>query len=177
MACRVTEIKRSLLFEKLWLKYSANVNDKEVTLEIIFTEIWLKIREKLKLIHRQFLNGEIQVNKIDKYLRLFEMDYDAFEKEFMLLSRFFQHTVSLEQAKKIVSDRMAEVKSYKKLSAAHQAARVILELQQKMDLKGDFSEVEKIEKVIFKFYNYFSELYCDAKLCYLFIDNLENIHK
>ena len=154
MALRITEIKSSRIFDKLWQKYGKNLRDEVVTMEIIFGKIWSKICEKLKSINQQFLDGEMQLNKVDKYLSMFEMDYDALEQEFMLLSRYFNDTTHFEQIEKKLGVIIKKVKSYKKLFDARQAAQAILELQKAMDLKGDFSEVEKIEEVRLKYLVY-----------------------
>ena len=144
----ITEMKRSRIFEALWQKYSNKLKDKEVTIQDIFNEIWLRICSKLKLVIQRFLSGEIQLMKIDKYLSMFNGNFADFEEEFKLLSSFFCDATHLDQVEKTLSDRMQQVKSYKKLFVARQAAQAILELRQKMGLKGDFSEVAKIEEVV-----------------------------
>ena len=148
MVSRITDIKSSRIFDKLWQKYGKNLRDEVVTMEIIFDKIWLKICQELKSINQQFLDGEMQLYKVDKYLNMFEMDYDALEKEFMLLSKYFNDTTThSEQIKKNLGAIIKKVKSYKKFFDARQAAQAILDLQKTMNLKGDFSEVEKIEEV------------------------------
>ena len=146
MVGEISEVKRSRIFETLWQKYSNKLKDEEFTMDC-FKEMWLKICNKLKLVNQQFLTGEIKLKKIDGYLNIFDGNFTDFEREFKLLSSVFRDTTRLDQVEKSLSGRMQRVKSYKKLSVARQAARAILVLQQKMGLKGDFSEVTKIEEV------------------------------
>ena len=147
MVSRITEIKRSHIFNKLWQKYSEKLKNEVVTMEDIFKKVWSIILDKLKLINQQFLDGEMQFKKVDKYLNMCKTDYDALEEEFMLLSRYFSGTAHLDEVTKTLAVRIRKVKRYKKLSDARQAAQAILDLQKKMGLKGDFAEVEGIKEV------------------------------
>ncbi len=148
MVSRITGMKRSRIFNKLWLKYGENVRSEKVTMEIIYDNIWLGICEELKSVNQQFLDGEMQLEKLDEYLDMFKMDYDALEKEFILLSSCFRDTTTnLDHVKEKLGTRIKQVKNYKKLFDARQAAETILGLQKRLGLEGDFSEVEKIEKV------------------------------
>ena len=147
MVSKITEIKNSQIFKKLWQKYSEKLKDEFVTMEVIFTNIWSRILDKLKSINEQFLDGEMQLKKADKYLVMCKTDYDALEEEFMLISRYFSGTAHLGEVKKKLGVSIKKVKSYKQLFDAQQAALAILELQEVMGLEGDFSEVEKIKEV------------------------------
>ena len=148
MVSKIAEMKRSRIFNILWKKYGEKLKDEVVTMEIIFTEIWSKICGKLQSINRQLLDGEMKLKKLDKYLAMFKTDYVAFKEEFMLLSRYFNDTaMHLDQIEEKLGVRIRKVKRYKKLFDARQAAQAILKLQKAMGLTGDFSEVEKIEKV------------------------------
>jgi hypothetical protein len=147
MVSKITEIKNSQIFKKLWQKYSEKLKDEFVTMEVIFTNIWSRILDKLKSINEQFLDGEMQLKKVDKYLVMCKTDYDALEEEFMLLSRYFSGTAHLGEVKKKLGVSIKKVKSYKQLFDAQQAALAILELQEVMGLEGDFSQVEKIKEV------------------------------
>ena len=147
MVSKITEIKNSQIFKKLWQKYSEKLKDEFVTMEVIFTNIWSRILDKLKSINEQFLDGEMQLKKVDKYLVMCKTDYDALEEEFMLLSRYFSGTAHLGEVKKKLGVSIKKVKSYKQLFDAQQAALAILELKEVMGLEGDFSEVENIKEV------------------------------
>jgi hypothetical protein len=147
MVSKITEIKNSQIFKKLWQKYSEKLKDEFVTMEVIFTNIWSRILDKLKSINEQFLDGEMQLKKVDKYLVMCNTDYDALEEEFMLISRYFSGTAHLGGVKKKLGVSLKKVKSYKQLFDAQQAALAILELQEVMGLEGDFSQVEKIKEV------------------------------
>ena len=147
MVSKITEIKNSQIFKKLWQKYSEKLKDEFVTMEVIFTNIWSRILDKLKSINEQFLDGEMQLKKVDKYLVMCNTDYDALEEEFMLISRYFSGTAHLGEVKKKLGVSIKKVKSYKQLFDAQQAALAILELQEVMGLEGDFSQVEKIKEV------------------------------
>jgi hypothetical protein len=147
MVSKITEIKRSQIFDKLWQKYGEKCKTEVVTMEVIFNKIWSKILDKLKSINEQFLNGKMQLKTVDKYLVMCNTDYDALEEEFMLISRFFSGTAHLGEVKKKLGVRIEKVKSYKQLFDAQQAALAILELKEVMGLEGDFSEVENIKEV------------------------------
>ena len=146
MVSKIKEIKCSVIFKRFWEKYGSKLNDKVVTMEVICNKIWLPISEKLSTVYQQFLSGQIQLKKVDKYLKLFD-DYNALKSELILLCTYFNGTSNLEQVKKELDKIFDKVKSYRRLFHAHQAAKVILELQQKMSLNGDFSEVEGIKEV------------------------------
>ncbi len=152
MATMITELKRSQIFNALWGKYSEKLKDEVVTMEIIFSKMWSTIYGKLNSINQQFIDGEMQLKKVDKYLNIFKMDYNALEKEFVLLSRYFNGTRHLDETKKKLGAVIKKVKSYKKLFHAQQAAQAILDLQKAMGLEGDFSQVEKIKKVRLKYF-------------------------
>ena len=139
-------IKGSRFFEDLWQKYGKSVKDNVVSVDMIFT-IWSKICEKLDSRNKEFLNGKMQLKKIDKYIKMFQMDFKALEDEFMLLSKYFGKTTQLDQVQKKLEHVMNKVKSYRKLFDTQQAAQAILELREALHLEGDFSEVERIEKV------------------------------
>ena len=147
MVSKITEIKYSQIFKKLWQKYGEKLKNEVVTMEVIFNKIWSRILDKLKSINEQFLDGEMQLKKVDKYLVMCKTDYDALEEEFMLISRFFSGTAHLGEVKKKLGVSIKKVKSYKQLFDAQQAALAILELQEVMGLEGDFSEVENIKQV------------------------------
>ena len=153
MVSKITEIKSSRIFHQSWTKCGEEIKE-VVTMEIIFSRVWSRTREKLKSISQHFLEGSMQLKKIDKYLNMFENDYDALKEEFMLLSKHFIGTTPLDQIKKKLRSRIKHVKRYKKLFDARQAARAILDLQKALDLKGNFSEVESIEKV--DYHDFFS---------------------
>ncbi|CAB4043244.1 Hypothetical predicted protein, partial [Paramuricea clavata] len=143
MVSKITQIKSSQIFNILWKKHGEKL--KHVTMEIIFSKIWLRICDKLKSINQQFLDGEMELKKVDKYLDVFKTDYDALEKEFMLLSCYFSDATRLDKINKL-GNTIRKVKSYKKLFDARQAAHAILELQEVMGLEGDFSEIKRIEE-------------------------------
>ena len=148
MVLKISELNRSSMFVKLWSKYCKELKEEVITLEIIFDKIWSKICEKLKLISTQILNGEMQLRKLDKYLDMFGLDYTTLQPELVfLLSYFSGTTISLNKIKKDLSIVINKVKNYKKLSNTRQAAQIILQLQKAMGLRGDFSEVKKIEEV------------------------------
>jgi hypothetical protein len=147
MVSKITEMKYSQIFKKLWQKYGENLKNELVTMEVLFTKIWSRILDKLKSINEQFLDGEMQLKKVDKYLVICNTDYDTLEKEFMLISRYFSGTAHLGEVKKKLGVSIKKVKSYKQLFDAQQAALAILELQEVMCLEGDFSEVENIKEV------------------------------
>jgi phage-related tail protein len=156
MVSRITEIKRSQIFNTLWQRYSEKLKDEFVTMEDIFNKIWSIILDKLKLINEQFLDGEMQLKEVDKYLDMCKKDYGRLEEEFMLLSRYFSGTERLGEVKEKLGVSIEKLKSYKKLLDAQQAAQAILELQKVMGLEGDFAEVERIKEVrlYFLLYNF-----------------------
>ena len=147
MVSNITELKRSKIFKALWKKYGEKLKHEIVTMEIILDKIWLRTCEELQSINQQFLNGEMQLKKVNEYLSMFSKDYNTLEEEFSLLSTYFNGRTHLDQIKKKLGAIMKKVKSYNKLFAARQAAQAILHLQKAMGLEGDFSQVESIEKV------------------------------
>ena len=154
MISKVTEIQDNRIFQVLWRKYGENLEEdhEEVTMEIIFSQMWSRICEELQEICRQFRDGDVKLKKIEEYLDMFKMNYDAVVDELVLLSRYFNGTGKLDernmdQIKNKLAGIMEKVKSYKKLFNARQAAEAILNLQDVMGLTGDFSQVKSIEKV------------------------------
>ena len=147
MVLKVTELQNSRIFRISWKKYGEKFKSEVVTMEIIFSQMYSKIIEELQLLCQQFHEGEVKLKKIDEYLEMFKMDYDAVVNEFMLLSQHFNSTGQLEQIENKLVDIMEKVKSYKKLFNARQAARAILHVQEVLGLEGDFSQVRNIEKV------------------------------
>ena len=148
MVLKIPEIKDSHFFKKLWEKHGRKWCDRDdvVTVELLFT-IWSKICLKLKSKNQRFVSGEMQLKKIDKYVKTFK-DYKALEEEFVLLSSFFSDTTThLDQVKQKLGLVINKVKSYKNLFNTQQAAQAILELQIALDLQGDFSEIKGIEEV------------------------------
>ena len=159
MVSKITDIKSSLIFKTLWEKHGGELKDEIVTMEVIFENIWSPICNKICEINKQFLDGEMELKEVDEYLKICE-DYDAMEREFILISRFFNETVNLEGVKKKLKSIMGKVKSYKKLFEARQAAKAIIQLQNRMGLKGDFSEVKWIKEVgLFFLCNFFNKLF------------------
>ena len=147
MVLKMPAIKDSQIFEKLWRKYGRRLSDDVVTVEMLFTT-WSKIRDKLELKSQEFVNGKMQLKKIGEYVDMFEMDYKALEDEFMLLSKYFNDAATpLDQVKKELEHVIKKVKCYRKISDTRQAAKAVLELQEALDLQGDFSEVEGIKQV------------------------------
>ena len=147
MVSKIPAIKGSRFFIYLWQKYGKSLKDNVVSVDMIFT-IWSKICEKLDARNQEFLNCKMQLKKIDKYIKMFQKDYKALEEEFMLLSHFFNGTTThLDEVQKKLDDVMNKVKSYRELFDTRQAAQAILELRDALHLEGDFSEVERIEKV------------------------------
>ena len=146
MVSRITEIKGSRIFVRLWREYSEEFKNEEVTLENIF-EMWCRVHEKLKETNDQFLNGEMLLKDVDKYLKLFQTNYTDLEEEFKLLSRFLISKKHLDGAKRNLTARIKQVKRYKKISDARQAGKAILQLKETLGLTGNFSVIEKIEEV------------------------------
>ena len=150
MVSGITEIKCSRIFGKLWQKYGEKLQDERVTMEVIFDKIWLRICDKLNSVSQLFLSGDMRLKDIDKYLRMFDTDYEALEKEFVMLLGFLNDkTMPLNQVKDGLRVTIERVKNYKKLFDAQDAAQAILDLRKKMGLKGDFSAVENLEEVRF----------------------------
>ena len=148
MVSRMTEIKCSRIFGKLWPKYGEQLQNQTVTVKIIFHEVWLRIYHELNTESQQFLSGQMRLKDIDQYLKMFDLDYEALEKEFVLLSGFFSDkTTHLDQVKKRLRKTIERVKNYKKLFDARDAAETILGLRKKVALKGDFSAVENLKQV------------------------------
>lgn len=147
MVSKISEINGSRFFKNLWQKYGGSLRDNVVSVDMIFT-VWSKICMKLDTRNQEFLNGNMQLKKVDKYIKMFQMDYKALENEFMLLSKYFgDKTTQLDEVKKKLGLVIDKVKSYEKLFDTQQAALAILELREALDLQGDFSEVERIKKV------------------------------
>ena len=146
MVSKITELKNSAIFNWLWNKSGEKLKGEVVTMEVIYNKIWSGNCEKLNAIYQQFLSGNLELKKVDKYLGLFA-DYDDLKRELVLLCVYFNGTSNLEKVKKELDEIITKLKSCRKLFDAHQAAKAILELQQKMSLSGDFSEVEEIEEV------------------------------
>ena len=153
MVLKIPAVKDSQIFKKLWEKYSGRIKDGVVTVEMLY-KIWSKISKKLKSKNQDIVSGEMQVKKIRKYVDMFKMDYKALEDEFMLLSKYFNGATHLDQVKKKLGVVIDKVKSYEKLFSTQQAAQAILQLQQALDLQGDFSEIEEIEEVRSYIVNY-----------------------
>ena len=145
MVSKIPEMKSSRIFNKLWHEYSEKLKDEVVTMEKLFTT-WSKICENLMTINKEFHDGKMQLVEVDKYVKMFNTDYTVLEDEFTLLSSYFDSaTPHLERKKLDVV--MNKVKSYRKLFDARQAAQAILDLQEALNLQGDFSEVDRIKKV------------------------------
>lgn len=148
MVLKIPKIEDSHFFKKLWKKHGRKWRGRDdvVTVELLFT-IWSKICLKLKSKNQRFVSGEMQLKKIDKYVKTFK-GYKALEEEFVLLSSFFNDTTThLDQVKQKLGLVINKVKSYKNLFNTQQAAQAILELQIALDLQGDFSEIKGIEEV------------------------------
>ena len=147
MVLNLTDIKNSQIFRVMWEKYGKELKKELVTMEIIFSKMWSRICKELQLICQQFHDGKVKLREIDECLNMFKMDYDALIDDIILLSRFFKNTAQLEQIENKLVDIMEKVKSYKKLVNARQAAHAIVNLENVIGLKGDFSQVRNIEKV------------------------------
>jgi hypothetical protein len=153
MMARITEIKCSRIFDKLWRKYGEKLKDKVLTMEVIFENLWLPICDKLMLISQQFLSGDMLLKDIEKYLKMFGTDYEALETEMLLLLTFFSDKTASSVNNEVKNElivRIERVKNYKDLFDAHDAAQAILSLREKIGLEGDFSAIEKLEKVSLK---------------------------
>ena len=149
MMSKMTDAKGSKMFKDLWGKYGRKLKDEVVTMEIIFKNLWLPLCDELKLVIQQFLSGETSTEDINEYLKMFHTDYEALEQEFLLLSKVFIHGTEhhLDERKIEVKAAIHRVKKYKKLFDTREAAQVILLLQEKLGLKGDFSVVANLDKV------------------------------
>ena len=147
MVSKMPKMKSSRIFNLLWQKHCEKLKDEIVTMEMLF-DIWSQICDSLILINQKFHDGEMQLREVDKYVEMFKTDYTALEDEFTLLSNYFDGaTAHLVQERKKLGVVINKVKSYRKLFEARQAAQAILDLQKALNLKGGFSEVERIEKV------------------------------
>ena len=161
MMSGITEIKSSRIFDKLWRKNGGKLKDKVLTMEEIFENLWLPICDQLMSINQQFLSGDMLLKDVDKYLKLFDTDYQALEKEFLLLSRFFSDSTAfnVSEVKRTLGTKIERVKSYKELFDARDAAQTILLLRETIGLEGDFSEIENLEEVTSL---YTSCFFCDT---------------
>ena len=147
MVSKMPALKGSQIFNNLWQKYGGSKRDSVVSMEMIFT-IWSKICDKLQSKSQEFLDGEMQLQEVDKYIKMFDNDYKALEDEFIFLLKYFGgETTVLDYVKEKIWSVISKVKSYKKLFDCRQAAQAILELRKRFDLQGDFSKVEEIEQV------------------------------
>ena len=147
MVSKMPALKGSRMFNNLWQKYGGSIRDSVVSVEMIFT-IWSKICDELQSKNQEFIDGKMQLQKVDEYIKMFKNDYKALEDEFMLLSKYFgDETTKLDHVKEELGLVINKMKSYKKLFDTRQAAQAILELRERLDLKGDFSDVEGIEQV------------------------------
>ena len=147
MISKIYNIQTSRIFNELWKKYQ-KLEYEKVTMTVIMESMWGPINDKLVSIKEKFVSGEIQIKKVEKYLKMFNYDYPQLEKEFELLVEFFVLEKAIIRSEKVhLRDRIQQVKHYQKLFDAGLAARSILELRRTMKLTGDFSEVESIAAV------------------------------
>ena len=147
MISKMYNIQTSRIFNELWKKYQ-KLEYEKVTMTVIMESMWGPINDKLVSIKEKFVSGEIQIKKVEKYLKMFNYDYPQLEKEFELLVEFFVLEKAISRSEKVqLRARIQQVKHYQKLFDAGLAARSILELRSAMELTGDFSEVESIAEV------------------------------
>ena len=147
MISKMYNIQTSRIFNELWKKYQ-KLEYEKVTMTVIMESMWGPINDKLVSIKKKFVSGEIQIKKVEKYLKMFNYDYPQLEKEFELLVEFFVLEKAISRSEKVqLRARIQQVKHYQKLFDAGLAARSILELRSAMELTGDFSEVESIAEV------------------------------
>ena len=151
MVSRITEIKSSRIFKKLWHKYRKDLKKEVVTMEMIYDNLWKPIRDQLCVVNQQFLSGDMLIKDVDKYLKLFDTNYEALGKEFLLLSKFFSDKTEsdVNELKKLLGSKMERVKSYMRLFDAQDASQAIEALAERMGLKGDFSAIENLKEVSF----------------------------
>ena len=140
-------IQTSRIFNELWKKYQ-KLEYEKVTMTVIMESIWGPINDKLMSIKEKFVSGEMQIKKVEEYVKMFNYNYPQLQKEFELLVEFFVLEKAIIRSEKVhLRDRIQQVKHYQKLFDAGLAARSILELRRTMKLTGDFSEVESIAAV------------------------------
>ena len=122
MVAIISELRNSRIFKVFWNEFGEKIEDNEVTMEIIFSQMWLGICEELQAICKQFSDGDVQLSKIEEYLDVCKGDYDALVNEFTLLSKYCIDKECLDrglddrklnQIRRNFVDMMKKVKRYK----------------------------------------------------------------
>ena len=92
------------------------------------------------------------MKQVEKYLKLMNGDLDNLRKEFQLLMAIDHGNELIPDADiRMLNRRVEQVEDYQGLRNAHKAARVIMRFKEKMQLKGNFMEVEEISQVSVSF--------------------------
>ena len=147
MVSKMYNIQNSRIFNEQWKKYQ-KLEYEKVTMAVIMESIWVPICDKLMSIKEKFVSGEMQIKKVEKYLKMFNYNFPQLEKELELLVVFFVSEKEITRSEKVqIRARIQQVNDYQKLFDARLAARSILELRRAMALTGDFSEIESIAEV------------------------------
>ena len=148
MISTIYNIEKSKIFKKSWQKHCKKVQENSITLKAILESVWLPVKNEMLSSKEEFLNGRMAIEKVKKYLRMLDSNFEEVKAEFdLLIANFKTLNKTSRDEKSLLNTRIQQIKDYSKLLDASDAANTIMEFKTKMKLTGDFEEVENIAKV------------------------------
>ena len=148
----VGRIQNSQIFCMKWEEAWKNLEESHLPLDKIPNSVWLPAYKDVQDERKEFLRGKMKMKQVEKYLKLMNGDLDNLRKEFQLLMAIDHGNELIPDADiRMLNRRVEQVEDYQGLRNAHKAARVIMRFKEKMQLKGNFMEVEEISQVSVSF--------------------------
>lgn len=135
----LTELQDSMVFKNIWDNYIRSVTRKGTqSLAVVINEVWKTSSECWQDIRKSITAGNVSFDTIDKHFGGFEKNYDLIQKELDFLC----------QNRRLVEERLTQIKDYHQLERYSRGAVTMLELRDKFELRGDFSTVEVLAGLV-----------------------------
>lgn len=163
MSREMHQLHQSNLILSSWVKTAASVASASVasamqpssssialTLTQVCENIWTPIVEEFFQLGVSIANAEITIQELDQVLEKCGDHGDGrlMEQELKLMAAMFSESQRFKPEKNWVELRLKQIKEYSQLMEVAAAASAVLKIAEKMQLSGDFRQIETLSQVV-----------------------------
>lgn len=138
---KIIELCKGLLFLKIWEKKGIELQKqlgRNVQMNEIFEKVWQPALEQWKTLSKKLKTGEMFFTEFEKWFRT--KDSSTLKKEFRLLDN--------EGDTSWIEERLYQIQQHGTIRSCVHGAKAIMEVVNAFDLKGDFSQIQEIIKLV-----------------------------
>ena len=140
---KILELCKGVFFMKIWEKKGIEAekqNGKQIQVTEIFEKVWKPAFEQWTNLSEKLRMGNMLFSEFEKWFKTSSRDETGLRAEFLLLDN--------EGNTKWVDERLDQIKKYSDLKSCAYGAQAIMTVVNTFELKGDFSQIQEIVKLV-----------------------------